>query len=82
MQFSPDSPQKADEIVGLRVRSRSSNSIPQLVEVSLSQYLRFKWMLPRRLTQKTGLMRPLANWYSGYIDSKANGEAIFIEFEH
>lgn len=81
MQFCPQSLRLAGERAGLKVRSVRSSSIPHLVEVSLAQYLRFKWLVPRRLTQGTGMLKPLANWYARRADAEAIGEAIIVEFE-
>jgi hypothetical protein len=80
MQFSPKTIARAGSEAGLKVRSQSTESIPSIVEVSLAQYFRYKWKLPRRLTQGTGALRQLASWYAKRIDKKGNGEAVITEF--
>ena len=80
MQFSPASMARAGAEAGLKVKRQTTESIPRFVEHSLGQYFRHKWMLPRKLTQKTGVLRPLARWYARHIDDKTNGEAIITEF--
>lgn len=82
MQFTPSSMARAGEQAGLRLRHQASESIPSIVEASLGQYFRYKWMLPRRITQKLGVLSPLSMWYAKRMDERANGEAIITEFVH
>lgn len=65
---------------GLKVRRQVTESITRIVEQSLGQYFRSNWMLPRRLTQETGALRPVARWYARSVDGKVNGEAVITEF--
>lgn len=80
MQFSPDSLARAGTEAGLKVRKQTTESIPRIVEASLGQYLRYKWKLPRKLTQETGALRLVAKWYAARMDSLVNGEAVITEF--
>jgi 2-polyprenyl-3-methyl-5-hydroxy-6-metoxy-1,4-benzoquinol methylase len=80
MQFTPSSLAEAGRRAGLRMRRRSTESLPSAVAASLGQYLRYKWMLPRRLTQSLGILDPMARWYAQRADAKAEGEAIMAEF--
>jgi SAM-dependent methyltransferase len=80
MQFSPSSMSKAGELAGLKVKKRETESIPRIVEASLGQYLRYKWMLPRTLTQETGALRGVSRWYAKRSDQRKIGEAILTEF--
>jgi 2-polyprenyl-3-methyl-5-hydroxy-6-metoxy-1,4-benzoquinol methylase len=80
MQFSPQSIAKAGAEAGLKVRHQATESIPRIVEASLGQYFRYKWMLPRKLTQETGALGPIAKWYARRMDQKCNGEAVITEF--
>lgn len=80
MQFTPKSIIKAGEEAGLKARHQSTESIPRIVEASLGQYFRYRWKLPRTLTQETGALRPLARWYASRMDKTCNGEAVITEF--
>jgi predicted SAM-dependent methyltransferase len=80
MQFTPASVAKAGRRVGLNVRIQRTESIPAIVRGSLGQYLRYRWKLPRRLTNKLGILDAAAHWYAKRVDSSLNGEAILTEF--
>jgi SAM-dependent methyltransferase len=80
MQFSPDSIAKAGNLAGLKVRRQTTESMPSAVESSLGLYFRYRWMLPRKLTHRTGLLPPIARWLSKTMDEKKNGEAVLTEF--
>jgi len=80
MHFSPKSMALAGHKAGLKTRKQVTESIPRIVEASLGQYLRYRWMLPRKITHATGILKPIANWYARRADAKTNGEAIITEF--
>jgi 2-polyprenyl-3-methyl-5-hydroxy-6-metoxy-1,4-benzoquinol methylase len=80
MQFNPKSIAMAGNQAGLTLRYQTTESIPRIVEGSLGQYFRYKWMLPRTLTQNTRALRVLARWYARHMDERINGEAIITEF--
>jgi 2-polyprenyl-3-methyl-5-hydroxy-6-metoxy-1,4-benzoquinol methylase len=80
MQFTPRSMIRAGERAGLVLRHQETESIPRIVESSLGQYFRYKWMLPRRLTQPTGINRLFSHWFAKRMDARVNGEAILSEF--
>ena len=82
MQFSPSSIAQAGRQAGLKLRRQYTESIPSIVEGSLGQYFRYRWMLPRRLTTKLGLLGPISRWYAKRVDRVSNGEAIITEFVH
>jgi 2-polyprenyl-3-methyl-5-hydroxy-6-metoxy-1,4-benzoquinol methylase len=82
MQFSPASMLLAGERAGLKMRYQKTESIPKIVESSIGLYLRYKWKLPRRITQKLGILTPISRWYADRIDRQVNGEAIITEFIH
>jgi 2-polyprenyl-3-methyl-5-hydroxy-6-metoxy-1,4-benzoquinol methylase len=79
MQFSPESMARAATEAGLHVRRQRTQSIPHLVEASLGQYLRYRWLIPRRLLAGTAASRMLAHWYAKRADASGNGEAIITE---
>jgi 2-polyprenyl-3-methyl-5-hydroxy-6-metoxy-1,4-benzoquinol methylase len=79
MQFSPQSIARAATEAGLRIRHQRTQSIPHLVEASLGQYLRYRWMIPRRLLANTKASKRLAQWYADRSDAAGNGEAIITE---
>jgi 2-polyprenyl-3-methyl-5-hydroxy-6-metoxy-1,4-benzoquinol methylase len=80
MQFTPKSMAEAGRLAELKMRRQTTESIPQLVSASLGQYLRYKWKLPRRLTQKFGVLDVISERYAKYVDAKIVGEAILTEF--
>jgi 2-polyprenyl-3-methyl-5-hydroxy-6-metoxy-1,4-benzoquinol methylase len=80
MQFSPKSIAAAGAAAGLKVRLQATESIPRIVEASLGQYFRYRWLLPRKLTQETGALRFLAKRYAALMDARCNGEGIITEF--
>jgi 2-polyprenyl-3-methyl-5-hydroxy-6-metoxy-1,4-benzoquinol methylase len=80
MQFTPESITRAGTEAGLTAQKQFTESIPRIVEASLGQYLRYRWKLPRTLTQETGALRSLSKWYARHIDQRANGEAVITEF--
>jgi 2-polyprenyl-3-methyl-5-hydroxy-6-metoxy-1,4-benzoquinol methylase len=80
MQFTPASIKKAGHRAGLRVRRQTTESIPQIVAGSLGQYFRYKWKIPRRLTERLGVLKSLSYWYARKMDAKVAGEAIITEF--
>jgi hypothetical protein len=79
MQFSPLSMARAGREAGLHIRHQRTQSIPHLVEASLGQYLRYRWMIPRRMLANTKASRMLAQWYAKHADASGNGEAIITE---
>jgi SAM-dependent methyltransferase len=81
MQFSPESITKAGEIAGLKVRSQETESIPRIVAGSLRLYLRYRWWLPRRLTERIELIdRVWAPRFARRMDSNCSGEAVLTQF--
>lgn len=80
MQFSPPSIAEAGRRAGLRVRRQSTESLPLNVSASLRQYLRYRWKLPQRLTQRIGILDAASKWYARRVDARVAGEAILTEF--
>jgi predicted SAM-dependent methyltransferase len=80
MHFTPASITEAGRRAGLKVRRQTTESIPHFVSASIAQYLRYKYMLPRRLTQKLGVLDAISVWYARRVDAKGVGEAIMTEF--
>jgi 2-polyprenyl-3-methyl-5-hydroxy-6-metoxy-1,4-benzoquinol methylase len=80
MHFTPGSMAEAGHRAGLKVRRQTTESIPRNVAASLGQYLRYKWKLPRQLTQSLGLLEAASNWYAQRVDAEVSGEAILTEF--
>ena len=75
MQFSPNSMARAGENAGLILQRQTTESIPRIVEASLGQYFRYKWMIPRRITNALGINRLCS---TGLLKEwiRVNGEAI------
>jgi SAM-dependent methyltransferase len=80
MQFTPKSLVIAGERAGLKLRRQTTESIPIFVEDSIGQYFRRKMMLPRKLSAKLRLFRPVSGWYARRTERLNNGEAILAEF--
>lgn len=80
MQFTPASIAETGRRAGLEVRAQRTESIPSIVAASLGQYLRYKWMLPRRLTSAFGILDLVADRYAKRVDKRVAGEAILTEF--
>jgi hypothetical protein len=80
MQFSPASMTAAGQRAGLKVRRQTTESLPRLVAGSLRQYLRIKFLVPQRLTERLAPMNAMARWYARRNDAHLNGEAIITEF--
>ncbi|WP_271605730.1 class I SAM-dependent methyltransferase [Bradyrhizobium sp. CCBAU 11434] len=81
MQFSPASMARAGTLAGLTVSKQKTESIPHIVEASIGQYLRYRWMIPRRVSGRLGFLRPLAAAYARKMDNQNRGEAIITEFQ-
>jgi SAM-dependent methyltransferase len=80
MQFTPESMTEAGRRAGLKVRIQRTESIPAIVSASIGQYLRYRWMLPRRLTSRLGILNAVADWHAKRADARSTGEAIMTEF--
>lgn len=81
MQFSPRSIALAGRMAGLEVDRQSTESIPEIVAGSLRLYLRYRWRLPRRLTNRIRLIdRIWAPRFAQRMDRNCSGEAVLTEF--
>ncbi len=80
MQFSPASMTAAGHQAGLKVRRQATESLPRIVAGSLRHYLRFRFFVPQRLTERLTPINALAKWYAQRKDASVNGEAILTEF--
>ena len=81
MQFTPDSIRLAGTLAGLEVRRQVTESVPQFVAGSLRLYLRYRWKIPRRLTNHLGLIDSVwAPRFAKRMDAERSGEAILTEF--
>lgn len=82
MHFTPGSMAEAGDRAGLKVRKQTSVSWPEHVRESIRSYLRFRWLMPRRLTHQLDFaLNPIARRYAQRADARVNGEAILTEFE-
>jgi SAM-dependent methyltransferase len=82
MQFTPDSLQRAGKRAGLAVQSIETSSFPPSVGHSVRQILRYKFLIPKRLTN---LMTWAFDSFLGprvaaHLDRKNQGDAILIRF--
>jgi 2-polyprenyl-3-methyl-5-hydroxy-6-metoxy-1,4-benzoquinol methylase len=80
MHFSPASMTHAGARAGLQLRKQETESIPRIVEASIAEYLRYRWFVPRKLTQSTKILSSPARWYAARSDRETRGEAILTEF--
>lgn len=80
-QFSMDSLVLAGEKSGLKVKRIYTSSLPSALAHSLRVYLRKRFFIPQRLTERIGwLNRDCASRLATRLDRRNQGEAIIVEF--
>ena len=77
--FVPQSLELVAERAGLKVRRRSTHSLPRALAASFALYLRHRYLLPRTLTTKLGVDRWLTGRFGPQFDGQDRGEAIHLE---
>jgi 2-polyprenyl-3-methyl-5-hydroxy-6-metoxy-1,4-benzoquinol methylase len=81
MQFTPASLTRAGHQAGLTVESLQTYSLPVAVGASVRQLLRFRFLVPRRLTgPMTWFDVGLGPRLGARLDRQTRGEAILIRF--
>lgn len=80
MHFTPKSIVAAAKRAGLSVVKQRTESLPHHTEGSLGALLRYKLMIPRRVSHKLRLARPFAKWYAARTERLGIGESIITEF--
>jgi SAM-dependent methyltransferase len=81
MHFTPASMTEAGRRAGLKVRSQITESMPKNVAASIYLVLRYKCLLPIRLTKSCRfIFDPLSKWYAAKLDANFAGEALITEF--
>jgi SAM-dependent methyltransferase len=80
MHFSPASMVEAGLQAALQVRHQRTESIPSIVAGSISQLLRDRFLIPRRISSRAPPVRTFARMYAKRVDARAVGEAILTEF--
>lgn len=81
MHFTPRSAKTAVEKAGLRVRRQYTTSLPSATMASLYDIWRFRYFLPRKITQNLSFLQRFGESVSKDMDAKNEGEAIIIEAE-
>ncbi|WP_411818136.1 class I SAM-dependent methyltransferase [Hyphococcus sp. DH-69] len=79
MQFTPSSAALAVEKAGMSIRRQYTTSLPTATMASLYDIWRYRYFIPRKVTQKLPFLRPLGVRVSKDMDAKGEGEAIIIE---
>lgn len=79
MQFSPESASLAVRNAGMNLRTLYTTSLPGATMASLYDIWRFKYFIPRTLTQNLPFLRKLGAPYSRSMDKENEGEAIIVE---
>ena len=79
MQFSPESAALTVRKAGMNLKTLYTSSLPSATMASLYDIWRFKYFIPRKLTQNLPFLRALGAPYSRSMDSKNEGEAIIVE---
>jgi 2-polyprenyl-3-methyl-5-hydroxy-6-metoxy-1,4-benzoquinol methylase len=81
MQFTMASLSRAAELAGLKVLSVRTYSLPASTAASLRELLRRRYLIPKRITQRIGLIDTVvAPWLARRHDRQLRGEAIVAEF--
>jgi 2-polyprenyl-3-methyl-5-hydroxy-6-metoxy-1,4-benzoquinol methylase len=80
MQFTAHSLATAGERARLKLRLLTTESLPQPTAASIRLYLRYRWGLPRRITERVNwIERIWAPKLARKMDSKCSGEALITE---
>jgi len=81
MQFTPASLTRAGHRAGLAVESLRTFSLPAAVGESVCQLLRYRYLVPRRLTAPmTWFDVALGPRLGARLDRQTRGEAILVRF--
>ena len=81
MQFTPQSLTLTGERANLKMRSLTTESLPDATASSIRLYLRYRWGLPRRVTERVGWIdRRWAPHMARKMDSRGSGESLIAEF--
>jgi 2-polyprenyl-3-methyl-5-hydroxy-6-metoxy-1,4-benzoquinol methylase len=81
MQFTPESLSKAGSLAGLKIHQVKTYSVPSSTGASLRELLRRRYMIPRKVTQRIGVLNTMvAPWLARRHDVQSRGEAILMEF--
>lgn len=81
MKFTLDSLLKAGELAGLAPRRCATYSLPSAVAGTIRKYLRYRWLIPGRLTKGCGWIDNfVAPRLARKLDQRQRGQAIIVEF--
>ncbi len=81
MQFTMESLSKAGDLAGLKILSVRTYSLPASTAASLRQLLRRRYLIPKRVTQRIGLIDTVvAQRLARRHDRQSRSEAIIAEF--
>ena len=80
VQFGKASLEEAGRRAGLRLQSLKTYSFPKAVASSLRAWLRWRWLVPSRLTGRIGVIDTLADFIARRMDAHATGEALVACF--
>ena len=79
--FRPASLRSAAGCADLRIKSIETESLVEHVEGELAKWLRIKFYVPRRLTLRTRVLRPLVAHLASVGNRSGRGEAIVARME-
>lgn len=79
MQFSPQSARLAVEKAGLKTRLLFTESPPAVSLGSLRDIWRFRYFVPRKVSERLSFLTPLGAMVAKDMDAKGEGEAIIVE---
>jgi 2-polyprenyl-3-methyl-5-hydroxy-6-metoxy-1,4-benzoquinol methylase len=77
--FTPKAALAAVDRAGLRPRRQYTSSVPAVTFLALCDIWRHRYFAPRKLTQKIGFLRGVAERRSKAMDAAGLGEAIVVE---
>jgi SAM-dependent methyltransferase len=82
VQFGKTSIREAGRRAGLRLADLKTYSFPKAVASSLRAWLRWRWLVPGRVTGRIRLIEKMARPVARRMDAHATGEALVACFRH
>ncbi len=79
VHFTPTAARLAVERAGLKIRRLYTYSLPSALFASLCDIWRYRYLAPRKLTQRLGVLKRLAERRARAMDEAGVGEAIIVE---
>jgi 2-polyprenyl-3-methyl-5-hydroxy-6-metoxy-1,4-benzoquinol methylase len=81
MQFNPKSLSQAAKLADLNIQRQSTYSLPKALSSSLTLLLRYRWLIPQRISSKL-MPKKYIDKVAQTLDLRGEGEAILTELIH